>query len=73
MQTYNTIRFDLRMAAPFPLDLPRELWLDHAIVHETAGSYRESVLDHLEDGKGLLDKHCLFAEQSNQSAEGMQL
>ena len=50
----NTIRFDLRMAAPFPLDLPRELWLDHAIVHETAGSYRESVLDHLEDGKGLL-------------------
>ena len=47
----NTIRFDLCMAAPFPVDLPRELWLDHAIVQETAESYQEAVISHLEEGK----------------------
>jgi len=28
----NVIRFDLSLAASFPADAPRELWLDHAIV-----------------------------------------
>lgn len=49
--SHNTIRFDLCMAAPFPADMPRELWLDHAIVQETADSYQESVITHLEEGK----------------------
>ena len=47
----NTIHFDLCMAAPFPHDCPRELWLDHAIVQETSESYQEGVLSHLEEGK----------------------
>jgi hypothetical protein len=49
----NTIRFDLCMAASFPVDWPRELWLDHAIVHETSESYQESVLSNLEEGKDI--------------------
>ena len=49
----GTIRFDLRLAAPFPADLPRELWIDHAIVQETAASYQASVLQHLDDKKDI--------------------
>ena len=47
----NTIRFDLRLAASFPADCPRELWLDHAIVQETATSYQDEVIRELEDLK----------------------
>jgi len=49
-ESNNTIRFDLCMGAPFPTDAPRQLWLDHAIVHECSDSYQESVIDHLESG-----------------------
>ena len=44
----NIIRFDLCLAASFPVDSPRELWLDHAIVHETSDSYQEAVIAHVE-------------------------
>ena len=47
---YNTIRFDLCLGAPFPTDAPRQLYLDHAIVHETSESYQEAMIDHLESG-----------------------
>ena len=40
----NIIRFDLCLAASFPTDAPRELWLDHAIVHETSESYQGAVI-----------------------------
>ena len=49
-ETNNIIRFDLCMAAPFPTDLPRQLWMDHAIVHESSESYQEAVIAHLEGG-----------------------
>jgi len=39
---YNTIRFDLCLGAPFPTDAPRQLYLDHAIVHETSESQEAS-------------------------------
>ena len=42
------IRFDLRLPMIKPIDNPREFWLDHAIVHESASSYAESVLKFLE-------------------------
>ena len=45
----NIIRFDLCLAASFPTDAPRELWLDHAIVHETSESYQDAVIAHVED------------------------
>jgi hypothetical protein len=44
----NIIRFDLCLAASFPTDSPRELWLDHAVVHETSESYQEAVIAHVE-------------------------
>ena len=47
----NTIRFDLCLSAPFPLDAPLQLWLDHGIVHETSESYQDPVIDHLEGGR----------------------
>jgi hypothetical protein len=48
--TVNTLRFDLCMGAPFPVDCPRELWLDHAIVHETSESYQDHVIEEVEAG-----------------------
>jgi hypothetical protein len=42
----NIIRFDLCLAASFPTDAPRELWLDHAIIHETSESYQDAVIVH---------------------------
>lgn len=47
----NMLRFDLCMGAAFPADAPKELWLDHAIVHETSESYRTHVIEDL-DGDG---------------------
>ena len=44
----NTLRFDLCMAAPYPITLPKELWLDHAIVHETCDSYRDHIIADLD-------------------------
>ena len=49
----NTIRFDLRLSAPFPFDSPQQLWIDHGIVHETSESYQESMV-HLESGLAAL-------------------
>jgi hypothetical protein len=46
----GTIRFDLSLASMFPADTPRELWLDHAIVHETSTSYQDEVLTYLQTG-----------------------
>ena len=43
----GVVRFDLRFRGDHPADLPKELWLDHAIVHETSTSYRSRVLRHL--------------------------
>jgi len=45
------IRFDLRLPLTKPEDRPREIWLDHAIVHESASSYAEGVLKFLESAK----------------------
>jgi hypothetical protein len=47
----STIRFDLCMGAPFPVDTPRQLWLDHAIVHESSESYQAAVIAYLEGGQ----------------------
>ena len=47
----GVIRFDLCLPGAQPADAPRELWLDHAIVHETSDSYRSAVLKHLRAGK----------------------
>ena len=47
-ESQNTIRFDLCLGAPFPIDAPRQLWLDHAIVQETATSYQDDVVAYLE-------------------------
>jgi hypothetical protein len=45
----SIIRFDLCLAGTTPFDSPKELWLDHAIVQETAQSYQADVLTHLQD------------------------
>jgi hypothetical protein len=48
---HGIIRFDLSLPGTQPADAPRELWLDHAIVHETSDSYRTAVLKHLREHK----------------------
>jgi hypothetical protein len=42
------IRFDLCLASNVPIDAPKELWMDHAIVQETASSYQDDMVEHLE-------------------------
>ena len=49
--TGGVIRFDLCLPGTKPADAPRQLWLDHAIVHETSDSYQTRVLRHLQAGK----------------------
>jgi hypothetical protein len=44
----NVIRFDLCLGAPFPINAPRQMWLDHVIVQETADSYQEAVIASLQ-------------------------
>ena len=51
----GVIRFDLCLPGAQPAEAPRQLWLDHAIVHETSDSYRAAVLTHLRAG----GKPCL--------------
>ena len=46
-ESQNTIRFDMCLAAPFPYDAPRQLWLDHVIVQETTTSYQDDVIAYL--------------------------
>ena len=46
-ESQNTIRFDVCLAAPFPYDAPRQLWLDHVIVQETTTSYQDDVIAYL--------------------------
>ena len=45
------VRFDLKFPAVGPEDCPRELWFDHAIVHETSPSYAQDTLRVLKDAK----------------------
>jgi hypothetical protein len=40
----GVVRFDLSLMGSEPEDVPRSVWLDHAIVHETSASYRDGVL-----------------------------
>jgi hypothetical protein len=44
----NALRFDLRFPLTKPEDNPREIWFDHAIVHESASSYVADVMKFLE-------------------------
>jgi hypothetical protein len=44
------IWFDLCLASNVPIDAPKELWMDHAIVQETASSYQDDMVEHLESG-----------------------
>lgn len=46
----DVIRYDLRLPSTQPLDRPKEIWLDHAIVQETAATYANDVLEHLRLG-----------------------
>lgn len=43
------IRFDLKFPMVTPLDCPREVWCDHAIVQDTCPTYAEATLRFLED------------------------
>ena len=61
---YNTIRFDLCLGASFPTDAPRQLYLDHAIVHETSESYQEAMM---RASRGWLD--AISALRSGQKTE----
>src|SRR5688572_21048927 len=42
------IRFDMKFPLSTPLDCPREIWFDHAIVQETCPTHAEKTLKHLE-------------------------
>lgn len=42
------LRLDLRLPSTDPPDRPKEIWLDHAIVQETAPTYAKDVLEYLE-------------------------
>jgi len=42
------LRFDLKFPLPTPIDKPRELWFDHAIVQETCTTHAEDTLKFLE-------------------------
>ena len=44
----GVLRFDLRFPLMKPLDRPREIWFDHAIVQETSPTYAQDVLEFLE-------------------------
>jgi hypothetical protein len=43
------VRFDMKFPAEGPLDCPRELWFDHAIVHETSPTYAQDTLRYLKE------------------------
>ena len=49
--TNGVIRFDVCLPGTQPADGPRELWLDHVLVHETSDSYQAGVLKHLRENK----------------------
>ena len=42
------IRFDMKFALLTPVDCPREVWFDHAIVQETCPTHAEKTLNYLE-------------------------
>ena len=42
------IRFDLKFPLGAPVDKPREIWFDHAIVQETSPTYAEDTLTFFE-------------------------
>ena len=47
----NVVRFDLRFPLTKPEDRPKEIWFDHAIVHESSASYVDAVLKFLEESR----------------------
>lgn len=49
--TPSVVRFDLKLSATTPIDCPRKVICDHAIVHETSPTYAEGVLKFLEEDK----------------------
>ena len=42
------LRFDMRFPSVKPIDRPKEIWFDHAIVQETSQSYAADVLKFLQ-------------------------
>lgn len=55
----DVIRYDLRLPTYDPIDCPKELWIDHAIVQETAATYAQDVLNYLDEGKTPNDSPAL--------------
>ncbi len=45
----GTIRFDMKFPMVTPLDEPREVWFDHAIVQETCPTYADATRRFLEE------------------------
>ena len=54
------VRFDLRFPMVTPIDKPKELWFDHAIVQETSPTYAEEVLEFLQDDRNLPENSFAF-------------
>ena len=50
-QTKKAIRYDLKLPAGGPPDYPFEMWVDHAIVHETSPTYADDLLRFLRGPK----------------------
>ena len=46
------LRFDMRFPSVKPIDRPKEIWFDHAIVQETSQSYAADVLKFLQASDG---------------------
>src|SRR5687768_3383591 len=47
----GTIPFDMKFPLNTPIDKPRELWFDHAIVQETCPTYASGKLKFLDEKK----------------------
>lgn len=62
-ESSDMIRYDLRLPSHSPPDCPKELWIDHAIVQETAATYARDVIAHLDDGKKPGDSPALVKAQ----------
>ena len=56
----TAIRFDLKLPAGGPPDCPFELWVDHAIVQETAPTYEDELIRFLGTKKGNLSEGPAF-------------
>ena len=65
----SIIRFDLCLAGTVPYDAPKELWMDHAIVQETAQSYQAEMITHLEGGERDESLPCLPKDREDEREE----